>query len=135
VNRPALPLVLLLGLTAAGCSRSSKPEEKPLAVGWRFVETWSGQGDMQTDSFDIQSGAFRIKWETSHETAPGAGTFRVMVHSGVSSRPIALAVDHPGVGHDVAYVSDDPRPYFLVITSKNVDWSVRVEEAVAGYPR
>lgn len=135
MNQPGLPLLLLLGLTAAGCSRSSKPDEKPLAIGWRFVESWSGQGDMQTDSFDIQSGAFRIKWETSHETAPGAGTFRVMVHSGVSSRPITLAVDHPGVGHDIAYVSDDPRPYFLVITSKNVDWSVRVEEAVAGHPR
>lgn len=127
-------LLVVLALLAAGCSRTSKPEEKPLAIGWRFIESWSGQGDMQTDSFDIESGAFRIKWETSHETAPGAGTFRIVVHSGVSSRPITEAVDHQGIGRDIAYVRDDPRPYFLVITSKNVDWSVRVEEAVAGQP-
>jgi hypothetical protein len=128
-------LIILLAAVAAGCGRSTKPEPKQLLIGWRFIESWSGQGDMQTDSFEIESGAFRIKWETTHETSPGAGAFRIMVHSGVSSRPITLAVDQRGVGHDIAYVRDDPRPYFLVITSKNVDWSVRVEEAVAGEPR
>ena len=125
---------MLAALLCAGCGRKPQPEAKPLLIGWRFIESWTGQGDLQTDSFDVESGAFRIKWETSQETAPGAGTFRVMVHSGVSSRPITLAVDHPGVGHDIAYVRDDPRPYFLVITSENVHWSVRVEEAVAGQP-
>jgi hypothetical protein len=128
-------LVLLCALLlGAGCGTKPKPEAKAPAVGWRFIESWSGQGDTQTDSFDIQSGEFRIKWQTSHETSPGAGSFRVMVHSGVSSRPITLAVDHRGVGADVAYVRDDPRPYFLVITSKNVDWSIRVEEGIVGQP-
>ncbi|HEY1240137.1 MAG TPA: hypothetical protein VGF16_06245 [Bryobacteraceae bacterium] len=126
--------IVVIALISAGCSKKSKPETKAPAIGWRFIESWSGQGDMQTDSFDIPSGAFRIKWETTHESSPGAGFFRVMVHSGVSSRPITLAVDHRGVGKDVAYVRDDPRPYFLVITSKNVDWSVRVEEGVVGQP-
>jgi len=121
-------------LMSGGCSRKSKSEPKATAMGWRFIESWSGRGDTQTDSFDIGSGAFRIKWETSHESSPGAGTFRIMVHSGVSSRPITQAVDHQGAGHDIAYVTDDPRPYFLVVTSKNVDWSIRVEEAVVGHP-
>ncbi len=89
---------------------------------------------MQTDSFNIESGEFRIKWEANHETSPGMGRLQIMVHSGVSSRPITLAVDHQGPGHDIAYVRDDPRPYYLVITSKDVDWSVRVEEAVVGQP-
>jgi len=129
----ALALVAIV-LVAGSCTKKPKPEAKTPAIGWRFIESWSGQGDMQTDSFEIPSGAFRIKWETNHETSPGAGTFRVMVHSGVSSRPITLAVDHPGVGKDIAYVRDDPRPYFLVITSKNLDWSIRVEEAVVGQP-
>ena len=127
-------LLVCAVLFSAGCGRTPKPEAKAPAIGWRFIESWSGQGDTQTDSFDIQTGSFRIKCETSHETAPGAGTFRIMVHSGVSSRPIALAVDHSGVGHDTAYVRDDPRPYFLVVTSKNVDWSIRVEEGIVGQP-
>jgi len=129
------PLILICAaLLSTGCGRKPKPESKTPQVGWRFIESWSGRGDTQTDSFDIESGAFRIKWETSHETAPGTGTFRVMVHSGVSSRPITLAVDHKGAGHDIAYVRDDPRPYFLVVTSQSLDWSIRVEEAVVGQP-
>lgn len=55
-----------------------------------------------------------------------------MVHSAVSGRPLMLAVDHSGVGHDTAYVSDDPRLYHLVIESSHVDWSLHVEEAVVG---
>jgi hypothetical protein len=129
-----LLILACAALLSAGCGRKPKPEAKAPAVGWRFIESWSGDGDTQTDSFDIQSGEFRIKWETTHETAPGAGTFRIMVHSGVSSRPITLAVDHDGVGKDIAYVRDDPRPYYLVVTSKNVDWSIRVEEGTVGQP-
>ena len=117
---------------AAGCTSHSKPESHKLQMGWRPVGTWSGRGDSQTDSFEIQSGQFRIKWETTREEPSGAGRFRVMVHSGVSGRPLSLAIDQRGVGHDTAYVSDDPRPFYLVIESANEDWSVRVEEGVAG---
>lgn len=125
---------LCAALLAAGCGRTPKPETAAPQIGWRFVESWTGQGDTQTDSFDISSGEFRIKWEASRETVPGAGILRIVANSGVSSRPITQAVDHNGVGRGIAYVRDDPRPYYLVITSKNVDWSIRVEEAVVGRP-
>jgi hypothetical protein len=39
-------------------------------------------------------------------------------------------VDTVGVGLDSAYVADEPRVSYLVITSEGVDWRVRVEEAV-----
>jgi len=125
---------MLVALAAAGCRTASKPESAKLAVGWRPTGTWSGHGNEQTDSFQIESGQFRIKWETSNEAPPGSGTFKVMVHSGVSGRPIALAVEHQGAGRDTAYVSDEPRPYYLVIESAHVDWSVTVQEGVAGAP-
>jgi thiosulfate reductase cytochrome b subunit len=57
---------------------------KPITVGWRHIETFSGHGNSLTESFNIESGQFRIKWETSHETAAGKGAFLVMVHSAVS---------------------------------------------------
>ena len=141
MNRPltvtsssrALRFVLILAaLLTASCGSQTKPEAKPLTVGWRPVGTWSGHGNEQTDSFNIESGQFRVKWETRNEMPPGAGTFRVVAHSGVSGRPIAPVVEHSGVGRNTAYVSDEPRPYFLVIESANVDWSVTVQEGVAG---
>jgi hypothetical protein len=131
--RPAIILVSVCGLILlAGCKRQSKAETNALAVGWRPVGAWSGRGDTQTDSFNIESGSWRIKWETRNETTPGKGTFRVMVHSAVSGRPLALAVDHRGIGHDTAYVTEDPRLFHLVIESHDIDWSISVEEAVFG---
>ena len=45
------------------------------------------------------------------------------------------AVEHSGIGHDIAYVNEDPRLFHLVIESSNEDWSVSVEEGVVGVPR
>jgi hypothetical protein len=123
-------LLLLAVVAFAACRHESKPRAKQPLIGWRPFESWSGRGNVQTDSFDMMSGEWRIKWKTTNETAPGAGTFRVTVHSAVSGRPLLVAVDHRGIGHDVAYVNDDPRLYHLVIESSNVDWSIAIEEAV-----
>jgi hypothetical protein len=123
-------LFLLGALASAACRKERKSGRKEPLVGWRPFESWSGRGNLQTDSFDMMSGEWRIKWKTSNESAPGAGTFRITVHSAVSGRPLVVAVDHRGAGHDVAYVNEDPRLYHLVIESSNVDWSIAVEEAV-----
>src|SRR5579864_2554418 len=108
-------LLLAVALLASGCRSETKREAKPPLVGWRPIGQWSGRGNTQTDSFNIESGQMRIKWETKNEASPGAGTFRVMVHSAVSGRPIALAVEHRGAGRDTTYVTDEPRLYHLVI--------------------
>ncbi len=122
----------IVALVLASCACRSKPpaREKQLLVGWRPVGAWSGRGDTQTESFNIESGQWRIKWKTSNESAPGAGRFRVMVHSAVSGRPLELAVEHRGTGQDTAYVNEDPRLFHLVIESHDVDWSIAVQESV-----
>jgi hypothetical protein len=113
-----------------------RPELKPTTVvGWRPIQSWSGHGDTQTESFNIESGQWRIRWNTTNETPPGAGTFQVTVHSAVSGRPLVVAVQHRGTGHDVAYVNEDPRLYHLVIESKGVDWFITVEDSAIGYGR
>jgi hypothetical protein len=86
---------------------------------------------MQTEPFISDTGSLRVRWATSHEAAPGTGTFRVTVHSDVSGRPLVVAVDVRGVGKDTAYVTEDPRPFFLVVESTNVDWTIEAEEGVA----
>ena len=83
----------------------------------------------------MDSGLWRIKWETRNENPPGKGTFKVIVHSDVSGRPLMQAVEHRGAGHGIAYVAEDPRLYFLVIESTNLDWTVAVEESVTGEAR
>ncbi|HUI79495.1 MAG TPA: hypothetical protein VLY24_16335 [Bryobacteraceae bacterium] len=121
-------------IAAAACRPHSNPqvEPKPATVGWRPVETFSGRGSTQTQSFDIGVGQWRIKWEAQNESPPGTGTLEVTVHSAVSGRPLELVVNHRGTGHGIAYVNEDPRLFHLVIDSNNVDWTVAIEEAVVG---
>lgn len=125
-------VLLVAALLVGGCGSAPKPA-RHAAVGWRPLGTWSGNGNASTDSFNIESSQWRIKWATTNEKPAGAGTFRATVHSAVSGRPLGLAVDHAGVGHGIAYVNEDPRLFFLDIESKNIDWSVSVEEGVAGF--
>jgi hypothetical protein len=122
--------LIVTALIGAACRTQAPAGPKPGTVGWRPIGSWSGHGDAQTESFNIEGGEWRIKWVTTHETSPGAGTFRVTAHSAVSGRPIKLAIDHRGVGHGTAFVTEDPRLYHLVIESANLDWSIVVEEAV-----
>jgi hypothetical protein len=85
---------------------------------------------MQTEGF-IGNGALRVVWETRNEAVPNTGTFEVNLHSGVSGRPLAQVVEQRGAGHGTAYVSEDPRDFYLLVESTNLDWSVTVEEAIA----
>jgi len=127
------PLLIALALLCGACRPA--PKSPAITIGWRPLGTWSGRGNEQTDSFNIESGQWRIKWEARNETAPGAGRLRIEVHSSVSGRPLGEAVEHSGIGHDIAYVNEDPRLFHLVIESSNEDWSVSVEEGVVGVPR
>ena len=46
-----------------------------------------------------------------------------------------LGVEHNGNGKGIAYVTEDPRYYYLVITSENLDWSFSIDEEVLGQPK
>jgi hypothetical protein len=133
-TKRATTLLVAAVLMTASC-RSQPPAAAPTnnsVLGWRPIASWSGSGNTQTDSFNIGSGQWRIKWETSREQSPGKGYFRLNVHSLVSGRFVETAVDHKGVGHDVVYVAEEPRAFFLVIESSGIDWNASVEEGVIG---
>lgn len=106
----------------------ARPEEAPVA--WRALGTWSGRGDIQTESFTVESGALRLRWETSNESAPGDGRFRVSLHSAISGRPLQTVVDDTGTGKDTSFMEDDPRVSYLVIESRNLDWTATLEEVM-----
>jgi hypothetical protein len=97
---------------------------------WQKLGTWSGRGVLQTDPFVSDSGMLRVGWEARGAGDPAAATLRVSVHSAVSGRSLAVAVDHRGPGRDTVYINEDPRAFFLVIESANLEWSVDVDEGI-----
>ena len=128
-----MPILAAAILTIA-CELAPPPEPNtPIrVVAWKRLASWSGRGNMQTETFMSDNGSFRIQWETKNESRPGAGTLTVAFRSGDSGRVIIDAVDQKGVGSDASIVGDQVRWYYLTIDSSNVDWSVTVEEPIMG---
>lgn len=115
-------------------SCSSKPSEpQPIVAVTRQVGAWSGRGTRTVGDVNSETGRLRISWQTSNESAPGAGTFKLTLRSGVSGRTIAIVTDHRGVGSGTVQTDEGPRTYDFLVESTNVDWSFRVEETTGEY--
>lgn len=109
----------------------ARAEQAPAAATvWRPVGSWAGSGNRQTESFDVTTGALRLRWETRGGREPGAGRFHVSLHSAISGRPLQTFVEHAGAGTGMAYAADEPRVSHLVIESDQVEWTATLEEAV-----
>lgn len=129
--------VRLACLLAAGvCAACGAPPEPAAAtrdvVVWHKLGSWSGRGLLQTEPFENDTGMLRVDWKATSDAIPADGTFRVFLHSAVSGRRLAVAVDHRGAGSDTAYISEDPRGFYLVIESAGLDWTVDVAEGIPG---
>ncbi len=130
MSRAHARLVCAIALFCSiACHTEAPPRAQDITV-WRKIGSWTGRTLLQTESFIGDTGAFRVHWRTFNESAPGAGRFRVVLHSSVSGRPLLVAVEHRGVGRDISYVNEDPREFFIVVESQHLEWSVTVEEAV-----
>lgn len=125
-------LALAILPIVAGCeSTTASVAATPAGVTrWHALGTWSGRGDIQTGSFDVTTGALRLRWETRDERAPGTGAFRVSLHSAISGRPLQTIVDTKGIGAGTAHLEDEPRVSYLVVESQNVGWTATLEELV-----
>ena len=123
---------VVFSLLLSACGSGASPAGQEVVASWRRVGSWSGRGNLQTQSFTSETGEFRVQWEATNETPAGSGTLKVMFRSGDSGSVIMEAVDHRGAGRGTALVGDRPRWYYLTIESANIDWSVTVEEPVIG---
>ena len=107
--------------------RKAPPASRKETI-WRPLGSWSGRGNLQSESFPGESGGLRVRWKTTH--AEPASRFQVTVHSAISGRPLQVAVTQEGDGEGTAYVVEDPRVFFTVVESAGLDWQFTVEEPV-----
>ena len=131
--RTALVVVSLLALPvmAGGCAAPPARAEQADGTAWRALGTWTGTGNRQTESFDVVTGALRLRWAATATGVGGVGHFRVWLYSAISGRPLQLVVDSPGAGSGVAHAADDPRVSYLMIDAEGVAWTATLDEAVA----
>ena len=124
------PLVSSLMAAVFLLPSCTQPPPKPAeqTVIWDHAGSWSGRGNLETNSFPSSSGYLRFTWETSNETKPGEGRFKLILGSSISGRLIQVVVDSQGASRDVSYVSEEPRTFYLKVESANEDWKVTVDE-------
>jgi hypothetical protein len=127
-------LAALAVAVTSGCRREEVAAAKtsPQMI-WRAVGSWSGHGNRQTESFTSDTGALRVKWQTtSAGTSAVAGAFRLTAHSAISGRVLQQVVETQGTGSGIDYVSQDPHVFYMSVESAGVEWTFSVEEGVAG---
>jgi len=123
----------VLSLVVSACSSDSARRTKHTenTIVWRPVGTWSGQGNMLTESFVSDTGTLRIRWETRSRGDDGRGRFRLTLHSGVSGRLIATVADgRRSEESGESVVREDPRMYYAAVESTGLDWRFGIEEGV-----
>ena len=116
----------------SGCS-SPPSEPQPIVAVTKVVGSWSGRGTRTVGDVPSETGRFRILWQTSNESSPGAGTFKLTLRSAISGRTIGIVTDTTGVGSGTAHFDEGPRTYDFLVESANVDWTFRVEETSGEY--
>ena len=83
-----IPLVSFLMAVVFLLPSCTQPPPKPAeqTIIWDHAGSWSGRGDLETNSFPASSGYLRFTWETSNETKPGEGRFKLILGSSISGR-------------------------------------------------
>src|SRR4051812_9159936 len=101
-------VLVLVALMSGSACKGAPPAPKGArqVVQWRSLGSWSGRGNAQTGSFPSVTGSMRVNWRADRQAPGPGGAFRLTIHSAVSGRPLLVAVDHPGAGHDTSYVHE-----------------------------
>jgi hypothetical protein len=119
--------VFFVCCVGSGCG-SEPAQPQPIVSVTRPVGSWEGRGTATVGDVTSETGRIRITWQTSNESAPGAGTFKLTLRSAISGRTIGIVADHKGVGAGTAEYDEGPRTYDFLVESTNVDWKFKVEE-------
>ena len=126
------PFLFFAALICCACGDASPQrvtEAQQPEQSWNTLRSYSGSGDEQVESFASDTGALRIEWQAKPKNgATTPGTFRVALHSAISGRPLTVPIDHKGPGKGTAYVSEEPRVFFLDVRSQELEWNITVSE-------
>jgi hypothetical protein len=128
----SVTLAVAAALLTAACGAPAPKPVQEQVVAWKNLGEWSGRGNSQTESFIGLTGSLRMRWRTKNEAPAGSGTFRLTLQSAISGRPLQETVDQKGPGEGTAYAAEDPRAFYVLVESANLDWSFTVDEAIFG---
>ena len=98
------------------------------------VQTFTGNGIKDTQSFTVASDTWRLRYDFESTTEDQqSGSFEMTVYKPGNTIPESIiTLERPG--SDMSYVNAGAGTYYLSIGSANATWTVDVEECAASAP-
>jgi hypothetical protein len=124
----AIAFVSFVSFVFSSCGPAPPPPPSDIVAITRPAGSWQGRGTATVGDITSETGRFRITWETTNESPPGSGRFKLTMRSAISGRPLGIVADHTGVGTGTAEFDEGPRTYDFLVESANVDWRFTVDE-------
>ncbi len=132
--RRFLPIGILLSLLSV--TGTTTAQEQVAALGpssWGPIDTFSGRTSRRTETFEVGSRVWRIRWEI--EAIPGFVP-RLDVWAQSVSRPRSRipVISHDAHGTGTIELTSGPGRFRLEVASVNGEWRLEVEESTAPDP-
>jgi hypothetical protein len=115
---------------AAGDKRPGDPRLARAAAEpqWRKINTWTGSGNKETESFETQGPEWRIVWKFDKGQLPADGLLQIYAHDAGGKHVVSLATNVVAESKaDVSYVRTPPGRYYLRINAIG-NWSATAED-------
>ena len=102
----------------------------------QLIDTFEGNGDQQTDTFNTTTDSFRVSFETT-DTIGGNFEGSLFVDVVNADRPNdlpAASISQEGSGQGETFANTPPGTYYLDIIAGGLDYTITVEQCEGGNP-
>ena len=121
---------VLAALLCAACTPDAQPRQGARVATWRPIQSWSGHGHAQLGTFPTGGGPLRFHWQAEARAGAAPSPLKIRLHSADSGRILADVVDQQGGGAGSTEIIGDHQRFYMTIEAADLDWTIKVEEAV-----
>ena len=129
-------LVLFLSWEVLVEPRLARAQTTGTCPNAQLIDTFEGNGDQQTDTFNTTTDSFRVSYETTN-TLSGSIQGSLFVDVINADRPNDLPVaslSQEGSGQGETFANTLPGTYYLDIIAGGLDYTITVEQCEGGNP-
>src|SRR5215212_7591419 len=102
----------------------------------QFIDTFTGNGDQQTDTFNTTTDSFRVSYETTNTLGGGfkGSLFVDVINADKPNDLPAASLSQEGSGQGETFANTPPGSYYLDIIAGGLDYTITVEQCEGGNP-
>ncbi len=122
-------VVLRLSWEAMKAPEAAYAQETGTCPDAQLIDTFEGNGDQQTDTFDTTTDSFRVSYEAKDEEKDTEGILFVDVLSADKPNdPPVADISQNGSGEGETFANTEPGSYFLDISTLFLGYTITVEQ-------